>query len=139
RRLNPSTLSSRSISGRCRFQPDSSPPTAARPRRAPPGARRFAVRIGSRGTGAGPPGETSMTQTQLNHALAVQTGEPLSVIRRLGFSLLNGPCNEPAADDIRLVVHCPFCGDQVPYPGRSGDGSNTLAECHRCDVYFEIQ
>ena len=79
-----------------------------------------------------------MTQTQLNHALAVQTGEPLSVIRRLGFSLLNGPCNQPAADDIRLVVHCPFCGDQVPYPGRSGDGSNTLAECHGCDVYFEF-
>ena len=79
-----------------------------------------------------------MTQAQLNHALAGLDGEPLSVIRRLGFSLLIEPREEPAADDIRLVVHCPFCGDQVPYPGRSRDGSQALAECHGCDVDFEF-
>ena len=79
-----------------------------------------------------------MTQVELDQALAVQTGEQLSVIRRLGFSLLIEPREEPAADEICLVLHCPFCGDQVPYLGRSGDGSNALAECPRCDVYVEF-
>jgi hypothetical protein len=79
-----------------------------------------------------------MTQAQLNHALAIQTGEQLSVIRRLGFSLLIEPREEPAADEICLVLHCPFCGDQVPYPGRSRDGSKAMAECPGCDVYFEF-
>jgi hypothetical protein len=79
-----------------------------------------------------------MTQTQLNQAIAACTGERLAIIRHHGFSLLDERGNEPAADDICLVVHCPFCNGQVPYPGRSGDGSNALAECHGCDVYFEF-
>jgi hypothetical protein len=79
-----------------------------------------------------------MTQAQLNRAIATRTGERLSLIRHHGFSLLNERRKELAADDICLVVRCPFCGDQVPYPGRSGDGSNVLAECHGCDVYFEF-
>ena len=79
-----------------------------------------------------------MTQAQLNHALAIQTGEQLSVIRRLGFSLLIEPREEPVADEICLVLHCPFCDAQVPYPGRSRDGSQALAECPGCDVYFEF-
>jgi hypothetical protein len=79
-----------------------------------------------------------MTRTQLNHSVAARTGEPLSVIRRLGFSLLTETPKELRPEDIRLVLHCPFCGGQVPYPGRSRDGSNALAECHDCDVYFEF-
>jgi len=79
-----------------------------------------------------------MTRTQLNHSIAARTGEPLSVIRRLGFRLLVEPHEEPVTEEIRLVVHCPFCSGQVPYPGRSGDGSNAVAECDRCDVYFEF-
>jgi hypothetical protein len=79
-----------------------------------------------------------MTQAQLNRAVAARTGEPLSLIRHQGFSLLQEPRHESAADDIHLVVHCPFCGDQVPYPGRSRDGSNALAECPGCDLYFEF-
>ena len=79
-----------------------------------------------------------MTRTQLHHSIAARTGEPLSVIRHLGFSLLTEPRSEPAADDIRLVLHCPFCGHQVAYPGRARDGSHTLAECPDCDVYFEF-
>ena len=79
-----------------------------------------------------------MTQAQIDRAVAACTGEPLALIRHHGFSLLTETRHQPAADDIRLVVHCPFCGDQVPYPGRSRDGSNTLAECPGCDVYFEF-
>jgi hypothetical protein len=79
-----------------------------------------------------------MTRTQLQKSIAVRTGEPLSVIRRLGFSLLKETRDEPAVEDIRLVLHCPFCTQQVPYPGRAGDGSSALAECDGCDVYFEF-
>ena len=82
------------------------------------------------------PVEVSLTEVHEN--IIARTGESLSVIRRLGFSLLTEPRNEPAAEDIRLVLHCPFCGQQVPYPGRARDGSSALAECHDCDVYFEF-
>jgi hypothetical protein len=80
-----------------------------------------------------------MTRTQLNRSIAARTGEPLSVIRRLGFRLLVEPDDEPVAEEIRLVVPCPFCGEQVPYPGRTRDGSNALAECHGCDIYFDVR
>jgi hypothetical protein len=80
-----------------------------------------------------------MTRTQLHRSIAARTGEPISVIRRLGFRMLAEPDEEPVAEEIRLVVHCPFCGEQVPYPGRTRDGSHALAECHACDVYFDVQ
>jgi hypothetical protein len=79
-----------------------------------------------------------MTRTQLNRSIAARTGEPLSAIRRLGFRLLVEPLEEPVTEEIRLVVHCPFCTGQVPYPGRTRDGSTALAECLGCDVYFEF-
>ncbi len=96
------------------------------------------VRAGMRGTGPARQ-EAIMTRTQLNSRIAARTGESVSVIRRLGFQLKSQPCEEPVTEEIRLVVHCPFCGDQVPYPGRTHDGSNALAECHGCDVYFDFQ
>jgi hypothetical protein len=79
-----------------------------------------------------------MTQAQLNHRIAARTGESLTVIRRHGFSLLTERQSEPGPENIRLVLHCPFCRSQVPYPGRAGDGSQPLAECPDCDVYFEF-
>jgi hypothetical protein len=79
-----------------------------------------------------------MTQAQLNHRIAARTGGSLAVIKRLGFSLVTQLRNEPTPEDIRLVLHCPFCRSQVPYPGRAGDGSQPLAECTACDVYFEF-
>ena len=78
-----------------------------------------------------------MTRNQVSHLIAARTGESLAVIRRLGFQLKVEPREEPVAEDITLVVHCPFCRGQVPYPGRSRDGSAVLAECADCDVYFE--
>ena len=78
-----------------------------------------------------------MTRHQLSHLVAARTGEPLSVIRRLGFQLQSEPREEPAAEELCLAVPCPFCREPVPYPGRSGDGSPVLAECADCDVYFE--
>ena len=41
-----------------------------------------------------------------------------------------------APEAVQLVVDCPFCGRPVPYPGQASDGSDTMAECDRCDVYF---
>jgi hypothetical protein len=77
-----------------------------------------------------------MTRTQLHRSIAARTGESMSDIRRLGFNLQADPRDEPPPDDIHLVLDCPFCRRQVAYPGRSGDGSATLAEC---DDYFEFQ
>jgi hypothetical protein len=80
-----------------------------------------------------------MTRAQINHQVAARTGEPLALVRRLGFQLQRERHEEPAADDLRLVVHCPFCLGTVPYPGRSRDGSAVMAECVACDVYFEAE
>ena len=80
-----------------------------------------------------------MTHNQLSHLVATRTGESLSVIRRLGFQIKSEPHEQPAADDVRLVVHCPFCRGAVPYPGRSRDGSTPMAECEACDVYYPFQ
>ena len=80
-----------------------------------------------------------MTRTQVNHVIAARTGEPLSVIRRLGFQVQPEPREEPAAEELCLVVHCPFCREPVEYPGRSRDGSTPMAECEACDVYFPFR
>jgi hypothetical protein len=80
-----------------------------------------------------------MTRAQLNSRIARRTGESLAVIRRLGFQLKSSTREEPATEDIRLVVHCPFCRGQVAYPGRSRDGAAAMAECADCDVYFEFE
>jgi hypothetical protein len=80
-----------------------------------------------------------MTTAQLNSRIVACTGESLAVIRRLGFQLQAGPREEPASEEIRLVVHCPFCRGQVPYPGRSRDGSSPMVECAECDVYFPFE
>jgi hypothetical protein len=78
-----------------------------------------------------------MTRSLLELAVADALGVPIATVPRLGFGLttLVRP-HEP--DDLRLVLDCPFCGHAVPYPGRSRDGSLALAECLRCDVYFDF-
>jgi hypothetical protein len=75
-----------------------------------------------------------MTQRQLVRAVAGATGESVRTIRSLGFGVL---ASRPAraAEDLDLVLDCPFCGRRVPYPG---DG-DALAECLRCDVYFDVR
>ena len=80
-----------------------------------------------------------MTRNQVSHLIAARTGEPLSVIRRLGFQIKSEPREEPATEDICLVVHCPFCREAIPYPGRTRDGSDVLAECDQCDVFFPFE
>jgi hypothetical protein len=80
-----------------------------------------------------------MTRTQVNHLVAARTGESLAVIRRLGFQVKPEPNQEPVAEEIILVVACPFCRGPVLYPGRSRDGSAALAECAGCDVYFPFE
>ena len=77
-----------------------------------------------------------MTQTQLEHQVARITGEPLMMIIHLGFSVMSQQRDELEPEDVQLVLDCPFCGRPVPYPGQASDGSETMAECERCDVYF---
>src|SRR6516164_4144417 len=88
------------------------------------------LRVDASGGGSG------MTRTQLNHQVARITGEPIDCITALGFSLLRlgGESMEP--EGIRLGLECPFCGRPVPYPGTAAAGSELMAECERCDVYF---
>ena len=75
-----------------------------------------------------------MTQAQLDGVIADRTGESRAIVHNFGFSL--PVALEP--EDLCLVLDCPFCRRPVPYPGPAGDGSETLAECDRCDVYFEF-
>jgi hypothetical protein len=79
-----------------------------------------------------------MTQLQLDRAVARATGEPLTLIRGLGF----GPAPHRPADlepeDLALRVECPFCGRHLPYPGVARGGSLALGECLACDVYFDV-
>ena len=79
-----------------------------------------------------------MTQLQLDCAVARATGESPRHVRRLGFGLLASRLGDPEPEDLRLVLDCPFCGGAVPYPGAAGHGSPALAECPRCDVYFDF-
>ena len=81
-------------------------------------------------------GVSEMTRAELNHQVARVTGEPLSQIVALGFSVVCFRDGGHEPEDIRLVLDCPFCGRPVAYPGLASDGSEALAECDRCDVYF---
>jgi hypothetical protein len=80
-----------------------------------------------------------MTQLQLDRSIAALTGEPIKLVRRLGFSVLTGEAEALEPEDFRLVLNCPFCGHPAPYPDQAGDGSALLAECDRCDVYFDYE
>ena len=73
-----------------------------------------------------------MTTTQFDRFIAHRTGDTLSSRPNSTGRL--------EAEEVRLVVDCPFCGRAVPYPGRVRDGSSALAECldPRCDIYFDF-
>jgi hypothetical protein len=74
-----------------------------------------------------------MTQAQLDRAVALATGEPLRLIRGLGFGPAPRRPTRPCAEDLALCVECPFCGRRLPYPGVTA-----LGECDRCEVYFDV-
>jgi hypothetical protein len=78
-----------------------------------------------------------MTQAQLDRAVARATGEPLRLIRGLGFGPAPRRPPWPKAEDLALCVLCPFCGRRLPYPGAPG-GAPALGACDRCDVYFDV-
>ena len=78
-----------------------------------------------------------MTQAQLDCAVASATGESLDTIRGLGFSTLADGRAGLESEDLCLVLDCPFCGRPLPYPGLVRDGSAAMAECDRCDIYFD--
>ncbi len=81
-----------------------------------------------------------MTHASRTSRIAASTGEPGSVISRLGIPLQAQPHDERNTDDlIGLVVRCPHCARPVNFPGLSRDGSNPMAECENCDVYFHFE
>ncbi|WP_165253510.1 hypothetical protein [Paludisphaera soli] len=78
-----------------------------------------------------------MTQSQLDRTVARCTGEPLAVIRRLGFQARAGRPDDLEAEDLHLAVDCPFCGGGVALPAGLA-GPRPLAGCGDCDVEFEF-
>ena len=80
-----------------------------------------------------------MTQAQLDRAIAATTGEPIATVQNLGFSLLSPRRDTSEPGDLYLALDCPFCDRPVPYPGCTRDGALPMAECARCDVYFDFQ
>ncbi|MDG3005462.1 hypothetical protein [Paludisphaera mucosa] len=77
-----------------------------------------------------------MTPSRLERSVARRTGDPLAVIRRLGFQPRPGRPEDLEAEDLHLAVACPFCGADVPVPS-APCGPPALAGCGRCDVEFE--
>ncbi len=77
-----------------------------------------------------------MTQAQLDSQIARITGESLAEIHCLGFSLESDHHDDLEPATLQLVLDCPFCRCPVPFPGLASDGSETMADCDRCDVYF---
>jgi hypothetical protein len=82
--------------------------------------------------------EKNMTQGQLNCQVARITGEPLLSVCFHGFNLAASQGDDLEPEDLKLVLDCPFCRQPVPYPGTAADGSQTMGECDRCDVYFDF-
>jgi hypothetical protein len=80
----------------------------------------------------------TMTQTQIDDQVARRTGEPIVLIRQHGFSVLTRRLDDLEPEDVRLVLDCPFCRRPVPYPGVADGGCAAMAECDRCDVYFDF-
>ncbi len=79
-----------------------------------------------------------MTQAQLDSQIARVTGESLTEIHLHGFSLESDRHDDVEPATVQLVLDCPFCRCPVPYPGLASDGSETMAECDRCDVFFDF-
>jgi hypothetical protein len=79
-----------------------------------------------------------VTQRQLDRAVAASTGETLRTVHSLGFSLETRDHDGAGTDRLRLHVDCAFCGRPADYPGLARDGAQALAECDRCDIYFDF-
>jgi hypothetical protein len=79
-----------------------------------------------------------MTQAQLDDAVACATGESITTIRSLGFSLEPHERDDSEPEDPGLAVICPSCHEPVPYAGLTRAGAPTLGECLACDLYFDV-
>ena len=75
-----------------------------------------------------------MRQSELERAVARQTGETRQTIRQRGFSLLDDV--EFPADHVGLTLDCPGCGAVVPLSVGPSSTLPELAECGRCDAAY---
>jgi hypothetical protein len=79
-----------------------------------------------------------VTQVQLDHAVAMVTGETVRAVRHLGFSILENSPDSLDLDDLCIVLDCPFCGGVILYPGLPDGDAPALAACPACDIEFEF-
>ena len=79
-----------------------------------------------------------MTQSQLDSQIARITGEPLSKIHVAGLQPRARTSRGPRARSLKLVLDCPFCGYARCLSGVGRRWRESLAECDRCDLYFDF-
>jgi hypothetical protein len=79
-----------------------------------------------------------VTQLEIDHAVALATGEPLRAVRSRGFSIVPDRHESPDPEDLALLLDCPFCRAMIPYPALPVSTPPALAVCPACDVEFEF-
>jgi hypothetical protein len=79
-----------------------------------------------------------MASLTIDQTIARITGESLRRIRRIGFSLPVERYTDSNADELEVVLDCPFCRRPLPYPSLVSLDDPSLAECLICDVEFEF-
>ena len=78
-----------------------------------------------------------MTRSQMNAAVVEATGESLSTVRGMGFSLdrQRKPRRSPQSEALP-VIDCPGCGGVVVLAWSSAEELPEFAECRRCETAF---
>ena len=75
-----------------------------------------------------------MSRQQFQRAVARATGESVTTIRSLGFSVLE--VDVPVANVANcLCLSCPTCGRDVPLSSEE-DTLPEMAECAHCDIAY---
>lgn len=79
-----------------------------------------------------------MTEREFTRAVADATGEPRSLIRSRGFSLITADEPPEVDEPAHLGLSCPGCGAEVRLitADAGADALPEFAECGRCDAVY---